>query len=66
MLNKWIRKGKRKLWVNIPEGLYDQLQLQAKRRNLLFSKYINRALMRYMIEENRYEIDENDIDGKNT
>lgn len=55
MIEKWIRKGKKKLWVDIPQDLYDQLQAHAKKRNLKFTKYINRILIRYVIEENKYE-----------
>lgn len=61
MDNKWIRKGKRKLWVDIPEDLYEQVKLNAKKRNLNFTKYINRILMRYLIEENKYENQSTDV-----
>lgn len=52
---KWTRKGKKKLWVDIPQELYDQLKNSSQKRNITFTKYINRILMRFILEENKYD-----------
>ena len=54
MNSKWNRKGKKKLWVEIPVDLYDKLIINCEKRNITFTKYINRILLRHTIEENRY------------
>lgn len=50
------RNGK-KLWVEVPVELYDGLYKNSKKRNITFTKYINRALLRYLIKE---ELNEDD------
>lgn len=50
-----MRKGKKKLWVDIPHELYDQLKIGCQKRNIKFTQYINRILMRFVLEENKYE-----------
>lgn len=55
MDKKWSRKGKRKLWVDISEHLYEKLKNNSKKRNITFTKCINRILLRYIIEEEKYE-----------
>jgi hypothetical protein len=61
MQSKWERKGRKKLWVYIGIDLYNQLQADAQLRNMKFTKYINRALLRYTLEQNRYEDKQIDI-----
>ena len=51
------RSGK-KLWVEIPQELYETLEYNAKKRNITFTKYINRILLRYSIKEESYENNE--------
>jgi hypothetical protein len=48
MKNKWTRKGK-KLWVYIPEELYDHLKDDAKKRNMTFTRHIIRILLRHAL-----------------
>lgn len=48
------RYGK-KLWVEISPELYEFLKNNAKKRNITFTKYINRVLLRYSIKEESYE-----------
>lgn len=50
MIKKYNRTGK-KLWVEIPHDLYDILNKNAEDRNITFTKYINRILLRYIIKE---------------
>lgn len=52
---KWKRKGMRKLWVNIPDIMYDRLKNHAQKRNVSFTKIVNRALLKYILEEDKYE-----------
>ncbi len=55
MDKKWKRVGVTKLWVNIPDILYEKLKKYASKRNIKFSKYVNRALLHYIIKESEYE-----------
>lgn len=48
MDKNWKRKGKKKLWVYIPEELYDFLIDDAKKRHLTFTKHITRILLRHV------------------
>ncbi len=54
MKKNQMRFGK-KLWVEISPEFYILLQTYAKQRNITFTKYINRALLRYSIKEELYE-----------
>ncbi len=67
MESKWNRKGRKKLWVYISLDLYEELERSANIRNVTFSKYINRALLRYTLEQNKYEdkqINVNKVDSE--
>lgn len=61
MESKWKRKGTKKLWVDVPEELYEQLEKDAEKRNLKFSIYVRRILFRSTIVENRYEDQQTDV-----
>ncbi len=45
----------KKLWVEIHEELYDKLQECATKRNITFTKYINRSLLRSLLRDESYE-----------
>jgi len=47
----------KKLWVEVPPKLYELLEQNAKKRNMIFTKYINRILLRYSLKEEFYEDD---------
>jgi len=49
------RNGRVKLWVELPKELYERLQRCAEKRNISFTKYINRSLLRSVIEEEKHE-----------
>ena len=49
------KRTNKKLWVEIPEDLYNQLQINAKKRNITFTRVVTRALVRYIVEEFKYE-----------
>jgi hypothetical protein len=46
---------RRRLSVDIPITLYDKIKTRAGRRHLLLTRYITRALFRYLMEESKYE-----------
>ncbi len=54
MKSNQVRKLK-KLWVEIAPELYALLEDNAKKRNIKFTKYINRILLRYSIKEEWHE-----------
>ena len=60
-MKKLQKRYGKKLWVEVQPKLYEFLQMNAKKRNLTFTKYINRALMRYSIKEEFYENNENGV-----
>jgi hypothetical protein len=49
-----VRNGK-KIWCEVSRDLYVEIERQADKRNITFTKYVNRVLMRAVIEDNRYE-----------
>jgi predicted HicB family RNase H-like nuclease len=49
------RKGRKRLWAYIPEQLHAKLQHNAKKKNMSLTKYITRALLRYMLDQEKYE-----------
>lgn len=61
MDSKWKRNGTRKLWVDVSEELYEELQRIAHKRNIKFTKLINRILIRSVITENKYEDKQVDV-----
>lgn len=54
-MNKTQIRKLKKLWVEVNPDLYDLLKSNAIKRNIKFTKYINRALLRYSIKEELYE-----------
>ncbi len=45
----------RKLWVNVNKELYEKITQRSQVRNITFTKYVNRALLRYVLDESKYE-----------
>jgi len=46
----------KRLSCNIPKMLYDKLKRRAKSKNITITRYVTRALLRYIIKEDSYEI----------
>lgn len=51
----WKRKGRKRLQVDIPEDLHASLNVVAKKRNITVTRYVVRALMRFLLEESKYD-----------
>lgn len=49
------RVGRKRLAVDIPVRLHESLCVVAKSRNITLTKYVLRALIRYSMNETRYE-----------
>lgn len=49
------RLGRKRLAVDIPIRLHESLCIVAKSRNITLTKYVLRALIRYSMNETRYE-----------
>jgi predicted HicB family RNase H-like nuclease len=49
------RIGRKRLSVDIPIRLHESLTIVAKSRNITLTKYIIRALIRYSLNETKYE-----------
>lgn len=49
------RIGLKKLWVNVSASLYERIKEKSKQRSITFTKYVNRALLRYILDEEKYE-----------
>ena len=45
----------KKLWVEITPELYERLKECATNRNITFTKYINRSLLRSLLRDESYE-----------
>jgi len=45
----------KRLSINLSDDLHKQLWKMAKRRNITLTRYVTRALLRYMLEEQKYE-----------
>jgi len=50
-----IRFSRKRLSVEIPDELHNKLWKMAKKRNITLTKYVTRALLRYMFDEQKYE-----------
>jgi hypothetical protein len=48
----------KQLHVYIADKLHNNLWKMARRRNITLTAYVNRALMRYIIDELKYERDD--------
>lgn len=51
-----IRKGRKRLNIDIPDMVYDHIKAIVQKRNITLTKYVVRALVRYSLDEARYEI----------
>lgn len=54
-----MKRNLKKLWVEIPPQLYELLKKNSEKRNITFTKYINRILLRYSLKEefhDNYEV----------
>lgn len=49
------RVGRKRLAVDLPIALHESLKVVAKSRNMTLTKYIIRALIRYSMNETKYE-----------
>lgn len=47
----------KQLHIWIPEWTHKKLWQIAKRRNITLTRYVNRALLRYILDEDKYEKD---------
>lgn len=57
------RLGRKRLSVDIPYKLHESLQIVATSRNITLTKYVIRALIRYSINETKYEDNTNLFDA---
>ncbi len=51
----WKRNGRKRLQIDIPEDLHVSLNLVAKKRNITVTRYVVRALIRFLLEESKYD-----------
>lgn len=51
---------RKRLAVEIPEEVHKQLWKLARRRNITLTRYVTRALLRYMLDEQKYEREQDD------
>lgn len=49
------RLGRKRLSVDIPVRIHESLCIVAKSRNITLTKYVLRALIRYSMNETKYE-----------
>ncbi len=49
------RKGKKRLTVDIPEGMYEKFKVISKRRNISLSTYILQYIYQLIKKEEEYE-----------
>ena len=49
------RPGRRRLSIDIPEKLHENLIIISDSRNITLTRYVIRALIRYSINETKYE-----------
>lgn len=61
MINRNNKRSVKKLWVEVHEELYDKLQQLAKKRNITFTKYINRSLLRSLLRDELHENSEKEF-----
>ena len=54
----------KRLAVLIPDELHKQLWKMARRRNITLTRYVTRALLRYILDEQRFEGKEDDAQQK--
>lgn len=52
---KNVKRSVKKLWVEIHKDLYERLQQCATKRNVTFTKYINRSLLRSLLRDESHE-----------
>ena len=52
---------KKRLSIEIPTELHKKLWKMARRRNITLTRYVTRALLRYMHDEQRFERKEDDV-----
>ena len=45
----------KRLHVLIPKAIHEKLWKIAKQRNITLSRYVNRALLRYILNEEKYD-----------
>ena len=53
---------RQRLSVDIPKEVHRQLWKLAKRKNITLTRYVTRALLRYMFEDQKYERKEDDAE----
>jgi len=53
---------RKRLSVDIPKEVHKQLWKLARRRNITLTRYVTRALLRYMLDEQKYERVQNDTE----
>ena len=49
------KRNLKKLWVEVHPELYDALKKCSQDRGITFTRYINMILLRFMIQEERYD-----------
>jgi hypothetical protein len=49
------RKPRKRLWAYIPEDLHKKLRHNAQKKNITLTRYITRALLRYTLDQEKYE-----------
>lgn len=49
------RPGRKRLSVDVPVRLHDALSTVAKSRHITMTRYVIRALLRYSLNETKYE-----------
>lgn len=62
MIVKKRKTRLKKLWVEISPELLEKLKECAHKRNITFTKYINRSLWRSLVREESYESDQEGSD----
>lgn len=49
------RPGRKRISIDIPEKLHQNLFIVAESRNVTLTKYVIRALIRYSLHETKYD-----------
>ncbi len=55
-----IKKLRIRLGCEIPDDLHRTIWKIARRRNITLTRYVTRALTRYILDEQKYERNDND------
>lgn len=53
------RPGRKRLSIDIPEKLHENLLIISESRNITLTRYVIRALIRYSMNETKYEDNSN-------